>query len=108
MTKQRPEFSRTGLYILSGYEKAEDELPTIYIAFQFSQEVSERCEFCSKQLPNLTLLSLANRKNIRDISGQLFVVELPNDPVNFSYGAFQMVRGRNRSSASHDAAALLF
>lgn len=30
-TKQRPEFSRTGLYVLSGYEKAEDELPTIYI-----------------------------------------------------------------------------
>jgi hypothetical protein len=30
-TKQRPEFSRTGLYVLSGYEKAEDELPTVYI-----------------------------------------------------------------------------
>lgn len=30
-TKQRPEFSRTGLYVLSGYEKSEDELPTIYI-----------------------------------------------------------------------------
>jgi len=30
-TKQRPEFSRTGLYVLSGYEKEEDELPTIYI-----------------------------------------------------------------------------
>ncbi len=30
-TKQRPEFSRTGLYVLSGYEKAEDELPTIYV-----------------------------------------------------------------------------
>jgi len=30
-TKQRPEFSRTGVYILSGYEKPEDELPTIYI-----------------------------------------------------------------------------
>jgi|SRR5882757_1568887 len=30
-TKQRLEFSRTGLYVLAGYEKAEDELPTIYI-----------------------------------------------------------------------------
>ena len=30
-TKQRPEFSRTGVYVLSGYERAEDELPTIYI-----------------------------------------------------------------------------
>ena len=30
-TKQRPEFSRTGIYILSGYKKPEDELPTIYI-----------------------------------------------------------------------------
>lgn len=30
-TRQRPEFSRTGLYILSGYRSAEDELPTLYI-----------------------------------------------------------------------------
>lgn len=30
-TKPRAEFSRTGIYVLSGYEKAEDELPTIYI-----------------------------------------------------------------------------
>ncbi len=30
-TKQRLEFSRTGVYILQGYEHAEDELPTIYI-----------------------------------------------------------------------------
>jgi hypothetical protein len=30
-TRQRGEFSRTGLYILSGYESAEDELPTVYI-----------------------------------------------------------------------------
>lgn len=30
-TKQRPEFSRTGVYVLSGYKSAEDELPTIYI-----------------------------------------------------------------------------
>ena len=31
-TKQRPEFSRTGVYILSGYEEgANDDLPTIYI-----------------------------------------------------------------------------
>lgn len=30
-TKQRQEFSRTGVYILSGYKEAEDELPTIYI-----------------------------------------------------------------------------
>ncbi len=31
ITKQRQEFSRTGVYILSGYKEAEDELPTIYI-----------------------------------------------------------------------------
>src|SRR5690348_12519515 len=30
-TKQRSEFSRTGVYVLSGYGKADDELPTIYI-----------------------------------------------------------------------------
>lgn len=30
-TKQREEFSRTGVYILSGYKEAEVELPTIYI-----------------------------------------------------------------------------
>lgn len=30
-TKQRSEFSRTGVYVLSGYEKSDDELPTIYI-----------------------------------------------------------------------------
>lgn len=30
-TKQRVEFSRTGLYILQGYMSAEDELPTVYI-----------------------------------------------------------------------------
>ena len=31
-TRQRPEFSRTGVYILSGYEEgANDDLPTIYI-----------------------------------------------------------------------------
>ena len=30
-TRQRAEFSRTGLYILSGYKSAEDELPTVYI-----------------------------------------------------------------------------
>lgn len=31
-TKQRPEFSRTGVYILSGYEEGvNDDLPTIYI-----------------------------------------------------------------------------
>jgi hypothetical protein len=30
-TRQRGEFSRTGLYILSGYKSAEDELPTVYI-----------------------------------------------------------------------------
>ena len=31
-TKQRSEFSRTGIYILSGYEEgADDDLPTIYI-----------------------------------------------------------------------------
>ncbi len=30
-TKQRPEFSRTGVYILSGYGEGEENLPTIYI-----------------------------------------------------------------------------
>ena len=30
-TKQRSEFSRPGVYILTGYRSAEDELPTIYI-----------------------------------------------------------------------------
>jgi hypothetical protein len=30
-TRQRGEFSRTGVYILSGYKSAEDELPTVYI-----------------------------------------------------------------------------
>ena len=30
-TKHRQEFSRTGLYILSGYKSGEDELPTVYI-----------------------------------------------------------------------------
>jgi hypothetical protein len=30
-TKHRPEFSRTGVYILQGYEHPEDELPTLYI-----------------------------------------------------------------------------
>jgi hypothetical protein len=30
-TKQRAEFSRTGVYILQGYASAEDELPTLYI-----------------------------------------------------------------------------
>jgi len=30
-TRQRGDFSRTGLYILSGYKHAEDELPTVYI-----------------------------------------------------------------------------
>ena len=30
-TKQRPEFSRPGVYILTGYKSAEDELPTVYI-----------------------------------------------------------------------------
>ncbi len=30
-TKLRSEFSRTGVYILSGYKRPEDELPTIYI-----------------------------------------------------------------------------
>jgi hypothetical protein len=30
-TKQRSEFSRTGMYILSGYKSSDDELPTIYI-----------------------------------------------------------------------------
>jgi len=47
------------------------------------------------------------QKNIGDISRQLFVVELPNDLVDFSSGAFQMVRGRNWS-ALHDAEAFLF
>jgi hypothetical protein len=31
ITKQRSEFSRPGVYILTGYRSAEDELPTIYI-----------------------------------------------------------------------------
>src|SRR5216683_761488 len=30
-TKQRSEFSRTGLYILSGYKDGADDLPTLYI-----------------------------------------------------------------------------
>ena len=30
-TKQRVEFSRTGLYILSGYKENEEQLPTVYI-----------------------------------------------------------------------------
>ena len=30
-TRQRGEFSRTGVYILSGYKSAEDDLPSIYI-----------------------------------------------------------------------------
>ncbi|MGH7077701.1 MAG: GIY-YIG nuclease family protein [Acetobacteraceae bacterium] len=30
-TKQRAEFSRPGVYILTGYRRAEDELPTVYI-----------------------------------------------------------------------------
>lgn len=30
-TKHRAEFSRTGVYILQGYERAEDELPTLYV-----------------------------------------------------------------------------
>lgn len=30
-TRQREEFSRTGVYILSGYKSAEDELPTVYV-----------------------------------------------------------------------------
>jgi hypothetical protein len=30
-TKQRSEFSRTGIYILSGYKDGDDDLPTIYI-----------------------------------------------------------------------------
>jgi hypothetical protein len=30
-TKQRAEFSRPGVYILTGYRSADDELPTIYI-----------------------------------------------------------------------------
>src|SRR5260370_24680699 len=54
-------------------------------AFQFSREVSESREFCLKQLPNLTLLSLADCEDIRDICRQLFVVELPNDFVDCSY-----------------------
>jgi len=57
-------------------------------AFQFSGEVSESCEFCSKQFSNLALFSLADCKNIGDIGPQLFVVKLPNDLVDFSYGAF--------------------
>ena len=31
VTKQRPEFSRTGVYILSGYKDGADDLPTIYV-----------------------------------------------------------------------------
>jgi hypothetical protein len=30
-TKQRSEFSHPGVYILTGYRSAEDELPTVYI-----------------------------------------------------------------------------
>jgi hypothetical protein len=30
-TKQRQEFSRPGVYILTGYKSADDELPTVYI-----------------------------------------------------------------------------
>lgn len=30
-TRHRPEFSRAGLYILSGYKSEDDELPTIYV-----------------------------------------------------------------------------
>jgi hypothetical protein len=30
-TKQRPEFSRAGVYILIGYPEDEDELPTVYV-----------------------------------------------------------------------------
>lgn len=30
-TNQRSKFSRTGLYILSGYKDGADDLPTIYI-----------------------------------------------------------------------------
>lgn len=30
-TRERPEFKRTGVYILVGYAQAEDELPTLYI-----------------------------------------------------------------------------
>src|SRR5258708_10319171 len=74
-------------------------------AFQFSGEVSERCEFCCKQFSNLALFSLADRKNIGDISLQFFVVEFPNDLVDLSYSCFQMVRGRNWS-AFHDSEAL--
>jgi hypothetical protein len=29
--KQRPEFDRTGIYILTGYREGDDELPTLYI-----------------------------------------------------------------------------
>src|SRR6266478_1257363 len=76
-------------------------------AFQFGREVSERCEFCSKQFANLALFSLADQQNIGDISRQLFVVEFPNDLVDISYRAFQVVRGRNRS-AFHGVEALLF
>ena len=51
--------------------------------------------------------SLADRKNVGDISRQLFVVELPNDLVDSSYSGFQMVRGRNWS-AFHGVETLLF
>src|SRR4051794_13965164 len=30
-TKQRPEFSRAGVYILVGYKEGTDDLPTIYV-----------------------------------------------------------------------------
>ena len=30
-TKQRPEFSRAGVYILVGYKDEVDDLPTIYV-----------------------------------------------------------------------------
>src|SRR6266436_1519960 len=33
-------------------------------AFQFSREVSERCEFCLKKFSNLALFSLADRQDI--------------------------------------------
>jgi hypothetical protein len=29
--KQRPKFARTGVYILSGYEEGEEDVPTIYV-----------------------------------------------------------------------------
>ena len=76
-------------------------------ALQFSREVSERREFCLKQFSNLGFFSLADHKNVGDIGRQLFVVELPNDLVDFSYRGFQMVRGRNWS-AFHVVKALIF